>query len=105
MNTEIFEEQARKEYASFCLIADKVEADPSLLRVPLENIERWCARGIWAQDMLGMWKSKIEEARMSPKGLRHLLAILRDDSEDMRYFKGFSPMVGILSREESARFL
>ncbi len=105
MHTEIFEEQARKEYASFCLIADKVEADPSLLRVPLENIERWRARGIWAQDMLDLWEEKLKVARESPKGFRHLLAILRDDSEDMRYFKGFSPMAGILSMEENARFL
>jgi len=105
MNVEIFEEQARKDHAYFCLIADKIEADPAVLKKPLSNIDRWLAKGIWAEDKLGLWRQKIEEAQTSKRGLEHLLAVLRDDSEDMRYFKGFSPFTGMLSQEERRQFL
>jgi hypothetical protein len=105
MNVEIFEEQARKDYAYFCLIADKIEADPSLLAKPLSNMERWLANGIWAGNMLDLWRKKIEDAQISKRGLDHLLAVLRDDGEDMRYFKGFSPFTGLLSKEERRQFV
>ena len=101
----MFEEQARKEDEVASLIADKIEADPSLLARPLANIARWCAQGIRSQDMLALWREKIEHAQRSKEGLSLLLALLRDSSEDARYLRGFSPFSGMLTREERRRFL
>lgn len=101
----MFEENARKEDDVSGLIADKIEADPSLLAKPLENITRWCAQGIRSQDMLALWRAKIEHAQRSREGLDLLLALLRDSSEEARYLRGFSPFSGMLTREERRRFL
>lgn len=84
----------------FCLMADKIEADPSLLRIPLENIERWLGQGHWAKRELAQWRQWIEQAQASPEGMVHLLALLRDDSEEARDWKGFSPFPGVLTKEE-----
>ncbi len=35
-------------FRQFCLIADKIEADPGLLQIPLANITRWLGNGHWA---------------------------------------------------------
>lgn len=99
----MFEEQARKEDAVSRLIADKIEANPSLLAKPLANIERWCAQGIWAQDKLALWREKIEAAQRSEEALARLLDLLRDGSEEARYLRGFSPFSGMLTKEEKAR--
>jgi len=93
-----------QEYQIFCLIADKIEADPSLLAKPLDNIDRWIARGSRAKKRLLEWRALVEAAQASPAGLQALLAILRDDSEEVRYFKGFAPFPGILTLEERRRF-
>lgn len=101
----MFEEQARKEDAYFRCIADRIEADPSLLRKPLDNIARWIANGHGSPDRLNQWKSLIEAAQASPRSMRRLLSILRSDDEDMRFFKGFAPFPGVLNREEALRFV
>jgi hypothetical protein len=98
----MFEEQARKEDAYFRLIADKIEADPSLLSIPLENIGRWMDNGHWAVTRLNQWKDLIETAQKTGKGMRRLLLVLRSDDEEMRFFKGFAPFPGVVSREEAA---
>ena len=38
------------------LDADKLERDPSLLRIPLENIDRWIANGHTAPHRLEQWR-------------------------------------------------
>ena len=101
----MFEEQARKEDDASCLIADKVEADPALLAKPLANIARWCANGIGSQDMLALWRTKIESAQRSQEDFNRLLSLLRDSSEEARYLRGFSPFSGMLTREERRPFL
>jgi hypothetical protein len=87
-------------FRQFCLIADKIEADPTLLAIPLKNITRWLGNGHWARRELGQWQAWIEEAQRSPEALRRLLGLLRDDSENARDWKGFSPFPGILSKAE-----
>ena len=86
----------------YLLMADKIEADPSLLRIPLENIARWLARGHTAKRELGQWRQWIEAARVSSAGMKRLLDLLRDDSEESRDWKGFSPFAGLLTDEEIA---
>lgn len=90
----------RLAHQQFCLIADKIEADSALLRIPLENIERWLGRGHWAGRELNQWRQWIEAAQTSPTSMQRLLDLLRDDSEEAREWKGFDPFPGVLGEQE-----
>jgi hypothetical protein len=54
------------------LIADKIEADPSLLDIPLANIARWLANGHTAVQRLEGWRSMILDAKASREGMEKL---------------------------------
>ena len=76
----------------FEAIARKIEADPDLLHVPLENIERWVASGHTAVHRLREWQELILRAINSaePEGLAELLRLLRSHDEESLLLKGFS---------------
>jgi len=95
----------RLAHQQFCLIADKIEADPALLRIPLENIERWLGRGHWAVREWNQWRQWIDSAQTSPSAMKRLLELLRDDSEEARELKGFAPFAGVLTTEERRGFV
>ncbi len=88
-------------YRRYLKMADKIEADPTLLDIPLDNIARWLAQGISAPQRLEQWRQIILAARETPAGMAALLALMRSNGEEAQYFKSFSPMVGILTRAES----
>jgi hypothetical protein len=88
----------------FRLIADKIEADPSLLSIPLGNIERWLARGHSAVKRLEQWRVMLLDAMASRPGLSRLLTLLRDQSAEAVFFKEFAPFPGLLSKDELERF-
>lgn len=90
----------RLAHQQFCLIADKIEANPALLCIPLENIERWLGRGHWAVRELSQWRQWVEAAQQSPAGMNRLLDLLRDDGEEAREWKGFDPFPGVLGESE-----
>ncbi len=46
-------------------VADKIEADPALLSVPLQNIQRWPANGHTAPHRLKQWQSLLVAAQAS----------------------------------------
>ncbi len=46
----------------FQLISDKLERQPGLLDVCLENVVRWIANGSTQQDKLSEWKRMILQA-------------------------------------------
>jgi hypothetical protein len=98
--TETDTEGDRLAHQRFCLIADKIAADPAVLAIPLENIQRWLGNGHWAKRELTVWKGWIEAAQVDPAALQRLLDLLRDDSEESRDWKGFSPFPGILTKGE-----
>jgi hypothetical protein len=81
-------------------VADKVERDPSLLRIPLENIDRWIANGHTAPHRLEQWRQIILRARESEAGLKTLLELLRADDEASARLRDFAPFAGTLTREE-----
>ena len=81
-------------------IAEKIEAEPGLLDVPLANIARWLANGHSARERLEEWRRIIGEARESDNGMLRLVTLLREDSEEANAWKGFSPFAGVLTREE-----
>jgi hypothetical protein len=93
-----------QEYQKFCLIADKIEADPSLLSIPLDNVDRWIDRGVQPRSKLMEWRVLVVAAQASKAGLDKLLDVLRDDSEPVRYFKGFDPFPGVLTLAERQSF-
>jgi hypothetical protein len=91
--------------ARFALMADKIEADPSLLEIPLANIARWLALGHSSADRMEGWRNMIQEACDSADGMRRLLALLRDQSWEALLWKGFSPFPGILTLDDIKRLL
>lgn len=95
---EITQGVALRSRRRFHLIADKIEDDPSLLGIPLENIRRWAAAGHSHARWHEQWRLLLTAAQHSTEALHRLTARLRSDEYDE--LKGFSPFAGILSQEE-----
>ena len=82
-------------------VADKLEADPSLLCIPLENIDRWTSQGVLsAPEPFRRWRELLERARDDAASLRSVLIILRTDTEEARRWRDFSPFAGVLNAKE-----
>ena len=81
-------------------VADKLECDPSLMRVGLENIDRWLANGHTAPRRLEQWRQIILRARQSPEHFQELLTLLRDRSEATERLREFAPFAGVLTAAE-----
>src|SRR4051812_44338648 len=86
-------------------VADKRESDPALLRIPLENIERWLADGHSAPHRLEQWRHIILRAQESTEGFQDLLALLRDRREGATHLKTFDPFPGVLTTLERREYL
>jgi len=89
----------------FRLIAEKIEREPSLLQVGLDNIARWIANGADQQHRLRQWEEMILAARSSPEGMAVLLAALREDSERAEHLRDFCPFDGVLTTMERRPFI
>lgn len=87
------------------LVADKLERDPSLLRIPLENIDRWLANGHTAPHRLEQWRQIILRAQGSPEGLQELLQLLRDQNPVTERLREFAPFAGVLTALERRAFI
>ena len=92
------------------LVANKLEqASPetrqALLRIPLENIDRWIANGHTAPHRLEQWRQIILRAQHSPEGFGELLALLRDRGETATHLKSFDPFPGVLTTLERRQAL
>lgn len=74
------------------LIADKIENDPSLLEIGLENIERWIANGSDQQHKLREWRGRILAAQRSKQGMSALLGLLREDGVRAEFERNFAPL-------------
>jgi hypothetical protein len=85
------------------LIADKIEADPALLDIPLATIARWLANGHSAVKRLEGWRAMLLKPKVSRSGLQKVLDILCDEEWEFMMWKGFSPFPGILNKEELER--
>jgi hypothetical protein len=80
--------------------ADKIECDPSLLRIPLDNIDRWIANGHTAPHRLEHWRQILRHAQESPEGFQELLELMRDRSEATERLREFAPFAGVLTAAE-----
>lgn len=92
------------------LVADKLErADgatrEALLRIPLDNIERWLANGHTAPHRLEQWRQMVRRAQASPEGFQELLALLRERSEQASHLRSFDPFPGVLTTLERREIL
>jgi len=92
-------------HGMFRLIADKIEREPSLMQVGLDNIARWIANGADQQHRLRQWEEMIRAAQSSPEGMAALLAALREDSERAEHLRDFSPFDGVLTTMERRPFI
>ena len=88
----------------FRCVADKIEADPELLEIPLANIARWLAKGHTARTRLEQWRDIVLDARDSAEGMTRLLNLLHDQSAEAVFFKEFAPFPGVLTSTELDRF-
>jgi len=58
-----------------------------------------------APQRLEQWRTLILAAQTSSDGLARLLEILRDDSEEIRQLKSYSPFVGVLTSRERQKLI
>ena len=86
-------------------VADKIEANPELLAIPLKNIERWLAQDHSAPHRLEQWRGILLEAKASPEGMKRLLSILRDRGEEATHLRSFDVFPGILTRDERRQII
>ena len=82
------------------MVADKLEQDRSLLRIPLENIDRWLANGHTAPHRLEQWRQIILRAQESDAGFCELLDLLRKDEQTTERLREFAPFAGVLTARE-----
>ena len=82
------------------LVADKLEREPALLRVPLENIDRWIANGHTAPQRLEEWRRIVLRALDSSESFAELLGLLRGNDPAQERLKEFSPFAGVLTAAE-----
>jgi len=92
------------------LVADKLEradaaARARLLRIPLDNIDRWLANGHTAPHRLEQWRRILQPALESAEGFRELLTVLRDPGEEATHLRSFDPFPGVLTTLERRTIL
>ena len=92
------------------LVAEKLEqADratrAALLRIPLENIDRWLANGHSAPHRLEQWRLILRRALESAQGFQELLTVLRDPGQEATHLRSFDPFPGVLTTLERRKSL
>jgi hypothetical protein len=82
------------------LISKKIESNPALVDEALETLDRWRQLGNMPPRRAAQWETILQDARRGKRGLRRLLALLRDNSERAVRIKDFGPFAGILTTKE-----
>lgn len=88
------------EWEKFCLIADKIEADPSLLDRPISILDGWLARSQRHTPSLEDWKTKLEAAKLSKEAMASLCHQLRSSDITQIELNERSPIGFVLTRAE-----
>ena len=80
------------------LIAERIRRDPSLLRIPRENIARWLALDVYDEGekrSVLEWMPLLDETRLD-----ELIAPMTDPGEEGQRMRQSSPFVGIMAQDE-----
>jgi hypothetical protein len=73
------------------LVAEKLKADPSLVEIAKENIQRW---GTEDRPALKEWDNLLK------KGVSYIISFLQERSENATRLRQSSPFAGVLSENE-----
>jgi hypothetical protein len=92
------------------MVADELEqagptARAGLLRIPLENLDRWLANGHTAPNRPEQWRGILRHAMESAEGFQELLTVLRDPGEEAAHLRSFDPFPGVLTTLERRKIL
>ena len=77
-----------------CAIAERLRASPELLGIAHDNLRRWSGSAGRSGPYMERWR----ELLALP--LEELLAVIEEDSEDMRAMRQSSPFAGVLRSKE-----
>jgi len=75
-------------------IAEKLRADPSLLAIAHDNLDRWSKARGGSQPYWDAWREILK------RPLEEVLALMVEDSEKMTAMRQSSPFAGILTPQE-----
>lgn len=75
-------------------MAAKLSADPSLLAIALDNIERWSRMGSRSQPYWDAWREILN------RPLPEILQLMVEDSERMTAMRQATPFAGVLEPAE-----
>jgi len=84
----------RRSLALHGAIAEKLRADPSLLAIAHDNLDRWSKEGGRSQRYLNAWREILK------RPLEEVLALMVEDSEKMTAMRQSNPFAGILTPRE-----
>ena len=84
----------RRSLALHRAIADKLRADPSLLTVARDNLDRWSKDRGRSQPYWDAWREILN------RPLEEVLAVMVEESEKMTAMRQASPFAGILTPRE-----
>jgi hypothetical protein len=84
----------RRSLAMHQAIADKLRANPSLLAVATENLDRWSSANGRSQPYWDAWREILSRPP------EEVLALMVEDSERMTAMRQVTPFAGILTPAE-----
>ena len=84
----------RRSLAMHRAIAEKLRADPSLLAIARDNLDRWSQQGGPSQPYRDRWREILR------RPLEEVLALMVEESERMTAMRQANPFAGILTPRE-----
>lgn len=75
-------------------IADKLRADPSLLTIASDNLDRWSRQNGRSQPYWDAWREILK------RPLNEVLSLMVEESEKMTAMRQATPFAGILTPKE-----
>lgn len=84
----------RRSIAFHTAVAAKLRERPELLGIALDNLARWSKLGSRSQPYFDAWRAILE------KPFEAMLAIIAEDTPEMRELRQSSPFAGVLEPKE-----
>jgi hypothetical protein len=75
-------------------IAEKLRADPALMQIAHDNLDRWSAKGGRSQPYWDAWRAILN------RPLTEILALLEEEGERMTAMRQATPFAGVLTPAE-----